>query len=265
MNGWDIKEFFDEVIFEFYNLYNFIHSIKYKNKIRRIDLDLDMGGECSLILNGPSSADCKINDSDVYFVNYGFKHKCFSKVEKPILIIVDTQLTKDKWDYSMMDEAIKINPSVRFIFNYKYLSSKKFKASVKDINCIGYINNSRIPTRFNWQKKLVMGSFNFGVGVAEQSLSLLASLNYKKIKVYGFDGNNVLLGLMNKDTHFYGVDESKKWYDSQFTARELRFLSYFIDRNYWLSKCMDYNNVKVINHSDSLITSMYDKDKFKSF
>ena len=25
---------------------------------------------------------------------------------------------------------------------------------------------------------------------------------------------------------------------------------------------MDYNNVKVINHSDSLITSMYDKNKF---
>ena len=64
MNGWDIKEFFDEVIFEFYNLYNYIHSIKYKNKIRKIDLDRDAYGECSLILNGPSSVDCKINDTD---------------------------------------------------------------------------------------------------------------------------------------------------------------------------------------------------------
>ncbi len=259
MNGWDIKEFFDEIVFEFYNLYNFIHSIKYLNKIRKIDLNQERNEECDLILNGPSSIDYKITGADTYFVNFGFNHESFSKVENPILIIVDTQLTKDKWDYSIIDQAININPSVRFIFNYKYLSSKKFRAYVKHIHCIGYINNSKIPTRFNWKKKLSISSFNFGVGVAEQSLSLLASLNYKKINVYGFDGNNVLLGLMNKETHFYGVDESKKWSDAKFTARELRFLSYFVDRNYWLSKCMEHNNVRIINHSDSLVTSMYNK------
>ena len=53
MNGWDIKEFFDEIVFEFYNLYNFIHSIKYLNKIRKIDLNQERNEECDLILNGP--------------------------------------------------------------------------------------------------------------------------------------------------------------------------------------------------------------------
>ena len=70
MNGWDIKKFFDEIVFEFYNLYNFIHSIKYLNKICKIDLNQERNEECDLILNGPSSIDYKITGADTYFVNF---------------------------------------------------------------------------------------------------------------------------------------------------------------------------------------------------
>lgn len=259
MNGWDIKEYFDEIVFESYNLYNFIHSIRYKNKIKNIELELNHN-QCNLILNGPSSKDITIDTSlPCFFVNYGFNHQYFKQVKSPILIIIDTKLIRGEWDLSILMEALKVNQNVKFIFNYKYLTSKKFLSYVKKVNCLGYINNSRIPTRFNWKRKLEVGKFNFGVGVAEQALSLMGSLGYKKINTYGFDGNNVLLALTGKDTHFYGSDSTKDWSDPRFISRELRFLSYFVDRNYWLSKCLEYNNIKVKNYTSSKMTAMYNE------
>lgn len=258
MSGWSIKEFFDEVIFELYNLFNFFAAFKYKKYLEKIHLDCTTETETNLILNGPSSVDIKVEDCKFnFFVNYGYKHPLFSKVKSPILIVVDTKIIKGKWDMDMLREAEEANPSVRFIFNYKYIKSDDFKNISNKINCVGYINNSKIPTRFNWKKILKVGGFNFGIGVAEQSLSLLASLSFKKINIYGFDGNNVILALMSQNTHFYGQDESKTWNDPQFISRELRFLSYFVDRNYWLSKCLRYNKIQIINYSSSMLTSMY--------
>jgi len=258
MNGWDIKEFFDEVIFEFYNLFNYLKSMKYKKYISKINYKSEFKKEANLILNGPSSKEIELNtETTNFFVNYGYRHPQFINIENPILVIIDTKMLKGEWHFDMIEEAKNINPSVEFVFNYKYLKSTKFRSLVKNVNCIGYINNSKIPTRFNWKKKLQIGGFNFGVGVAEQSLSLIATLKFKKINIYGFDGNNVILALMSKDTHFYGADDSKKWSDSRFTSRELRFLSYFIDRNFWLSKCLKHNNIKIINHTQSIVTSMY--------
>ena len=261
MNGWDIKEFFDEVIFEFYNLLNYFKSLKYKKYISEIDYKSKFTNEANLILNGPSSKNIELNTKTTnFFVNYGYRHTQFGNIKNPVLIIIDTKMVKGDWHFDMIEEAKSINPSVEFVFNYKYLRSNQFKELVKKVNCIGYINNSKIPTRFNWKKKLKIGGFNFGVGVAEQSLSLLTTLKFKKINIYGFDGNNVILALMNKDTHFYGTDDSKKWNDSRFISRELRFLSYFIDRNFWLSKCLKYNNIQIINHTKSIITSMYNDE-----
>ena len=67
------------------------------------------------------------------------------------------------------------------------------------------------------------------------------------------------MALTGKDTHFYGSDSTKDWSDPRFISRELRFLSYFVDRNYWLSKCLKYNNIKVKNYTSSKMTAMYNE------
>ena len=84
MSGWSIKEFFDEVIFELYNLFNFFAAFKYKKYLEKIHLDCTAETETNLILNGPSSVDIKVEDCKFnFFVNYGYKHPLFSKVKSP--------------------------------------------------------------------------------------------------------------------------------------------------------------------------------------
>ena len=155
------------------------------------------------------------------------------------------------------NRSIKSESRCKVHFQLQISILKKFLNHAKNVNCLGYINNSRIPTRFNWKRKLEVGKFNFGVGVAEQALSLIGSLGYKEINTYGFDGNNVLLALTGKDTHFYGSDSTKLGEPDLF--HENKVLSYFVDRNYWLSKYLEYNNIKVKNYTSSKMTAMYNE------
>lgn len=260
MSLWTFKENVDEFFwFGLFNLTRRFHS-RFLRTASLTLLPVSSEDWC-LILNGPSSAHIEpqhLDYSKIVFVNFGFRRPEFSKVDQPILVIVDVNLVNGIWPKDMLEQAISYNPNCTFVLNYKFFSYvNTLSKEVQDK--VTYLANSKIPTSYNIAKHNKTASFGFGVGVAEQSISLCIQNGAKNIHIYGLDCNNVVLALSNKNTHVYGSDEAKRWGNAKHNARELRFQSYMLDRLRLLKIYCDCNGICLYNYSDSLMTSFMDK------
>lgn len=261
MSLWDYKFLLDDLVYEINNvrLRCLSRSIYFRSRVKISEVSFD-SDTVELVLNGPSSASYKHDGiSAAVFVNFGFRHEEFSKAKHPYLLIVDQKFADGLWPLTMLDEARKANPNVRFVLNYHFLKSAGFYGKVKRFDPL-FVDNNLVPTVFSRDTSIRKGASSIGGAVAEQAISMIVAGGVKRIDVYGLDGNNVCLGLLGLDTHFYGVDPDKKWDDSDFVFRELFFLSQFIQRHIRLSIAASKRNVKVVNRSDNSIMKMYSNE-----
>ncbi|MDC0444488.1 hypothetical protein OAM78_04060 [Alphaproteobacteria bacterium] len=263
MSLWDYKEAFDEVIFCIENSKNKLFAcylkLKFFKKARHFHCFNLLKGKslAQVIANGPSAKNYKINSSaQQIYMNFGFKHPTFAEAKDPVLCIVDEKLVNGGWPIEMIHEAYKINETVIFAFSIFFISSRHIRELTKNYD-IFFTSNFLTATRWSSRPLFSINKPSYGGGATEQSLSLAVSLFYKHIDVYGYDGNNVILGLNATNTHFYGVDPSKDWSNPKFVARELRFLSYFIDKNVHLARLMSARGVSVRLSDPSVFMTMF--------
>ena len=266
MSIWDKKEAFDELLFCIENFKNELIS-KYLNLKYQPGRFTFNGVEnlqkkqfAEIIANGPSSKTHKIDPSaQQFYMNFGFLHASFPCAENPVLTIVDKKLINGGWSLDMIKEAYQKNSSTVFAFNIEFIRSQEIRDLAKEYKVIFYI----IFESQRWAKKpkFLIGEPSYGGGATESSIALAASLSYKVLTVSGFDGNNVILGLSSKQTHFYGQDPSKNWSDPNFSARELRFLSYFIDKNVHLARLLKVAGVEVRLIKPTIFMNMYSAHK----
>lgn len=262
MNGWDIKEFVDELVFELDNGLRYLksrQSARAAAPFSKLPQDWSIYEQFQIILGGPSSNNfhTPLDEAHQVFVNFGFQHKSFPFCKSPWLLICDSKFMTGEWSMDMLDEALAVNSNTKFILNSIFLDKMEIDSFAAYRGRIAFINHNRMPTRFTRNISGGSDSFNIGGGAGEQAMTLAAALGAKSIDIFGLDGNNVILGLLDRNTHFYGVDDAKDWTNPAFSARELRFLSYFIDRHRYLSKLMAKNGISIRNHSDSFTMSMY--------
>lgn len=262
MNGWDIKEFVDEIVFEFDNGLRYLKSRQAGRRAApfcKLPYDWAQHQQFQIILGGPSSNDFQtpLDEAHQIFVNFGFQHVTYPFCKSPWLLICDSKFMTGEWSIDMLDEALAINANSRFILNSIFLDKMAIESFEAYSGRIAFINHNRMPTRFTRNISGGSGTFNIGGGAGEQAMTLAAAVGAKSIDIFGLDGNNVILGLLKKHTHFYGIDDAKDWTNPAFSARELRFLSYFIDRHRYISRLMVKNGISIRNHSDSLTMSMY--------
>lgn len=258
MSLWSKKEALDEAMFVLENLRN----ARRMNKLMRLypqlfarsqavtdEVAAATGRRVAVVANGPSSAGITPAAEDLIFLNFGYRHPEFAKAGRPVLTVVDNKLADGGWSLDMLREAQAINGAVTFALGALLLKSAEVRAFVERERCMvlcNYLSATRYarPTR-----RFTAGGINYGGGATEQGIALALSLGARDIDIYGFDGNNVVLGLAGQDTHFYGNDPLKDWTQPDFVARELRFLSYFIDRNRYLARLIEAQGVRVTNHT----------------
>lgn len=264
---WTVKEFLDELLFLVHNLVNSLRlwyiKFLYRKLIERSNTRFVASNEnldnVTIVANGPSSSDfTERAGAQLIFVNFGYKHNAFIDARNPILVIVDKKLANGSWSLQMLIDAYEINPTVQFALGGHLLKSKEIRKFATLYSCC-FIFYDLNFTRFSKAKKRCgLGDIALGGGATESAIMLAASLEAKKIDVFGFDGNNVVLGLAGLDTHFYGVDPLKDWRDPRFVARELRFLSYFIDKNWYLSRYLISIGVELRNNTKTEYMRMFE-------
>ena len=217
--------------------------------------------EIQVISNGPSSISYQ-DQIDItlptIFMNFGFKHPKFADCHSPYLIIVDKKLATGEWQIDMLQEATVINPRVKIFLGGKLLKCKKLrKIGQSNENIFFFFNDL---STFTSKKRIKsVGSITIGGGATEASIVLATQLGGKVLRIFGFDGNNVLLGILGRDTHFYGHDSLKNWHSAEFCARELRFLSYFLNKNIYLADILNRAGIRAINYSPTSIMTMYER------
>lgn len=191
-------------------------------------------------------------------MNFGVEHAKFPECDSPYLVVVDKKLATGEWQISMLTEAMVRNPKVKIFLGGKLLISPELRAfAYNNKNVFFFFNDLSTFTPKRSIKPL--GSITIGGGATEASIVLAAQLGAKTVKIFGFDGNNVLLGILGHKTHFYGHDPMKNWRSAQFCARELRFLSYFLDKNINLAEILRRAGVRAINMSPTSIMTMYER------
>lgn len=258
MSLWSKKEALDEAIFVLENLRN---TLRIKAMMRRYpalfarsreitaEVAAATGPRVAVVANGPSSRGITPNSPDLIFLNFGCRHPAFAKAPRPVLVVVDNKLADGGWSLDMLHEAQAINGEVTFALGALLLQSEEVRAFAESERCM-IVGNYLTATRYaRPSRPFTAGGINYGGAVTEQGMALALALGAKEIDVYGFDGNNVVLGLAGQDTHFYGNDPEKDWTKPDFVARELRFLSFFIDRNRHLARLIEAQGVRVTNHS----------------
>ncbi|MDC0639737.1 hypothetical protein OAP36_02080 [Planktomarina temperata] len=249
MSLWTLKEKFDQSVwFSLFNLREYTRYFLNKSHVLNTNI---ISRQWMIIANGPSSFNVPLSKDNVIFINFGFRREEFKRADCPFLLIVDPYLLDGTWPSDMLDLALEQNKSCIFLLNYKFRKDieKRYKSI---LDRVIYIANARIPTSTNIKTSNVNSKFGFGVGAAEQAISVCAQLGARKIDVYGLDCDNVSLALSGKHTHVYGVDENKSWTDPLKIARELRFQSYMIERLYHLKKFLESNEIELVGHSDSV-------------
>jgi len=267
MSIWDKKEAFDELLFCAENFKNKLLSkyltLKYRPRCLSFQgiEHLQNKQFAEIIANGPSSKTYKINpNAQQFYMNFGFLHASFPAAKNPVLTIVDKKLINGGWSIDMIKEAYQENSSTVFAFNIEFIKSREIRDLARKYKII-FLYNFLSPTRWARKPKFLIGKPSYGGGATESSIALAVSLSYKMVNVSGFDGNNVILGLSSKQTHFYGQDPSKDWSDPNFSARELRFLSYFIDKNVHLARLLKMAGVEVRLIKPTIFMNMYSSHK----
>ena len=264
---WTIKEFLDEIFFLVHNLANSLRLSYFKILNRKLimlsnERFIDVNGNLdniTIVANGPSSSDFTERlGTQLIFVNFGYKHCAFINATNPLLVIVDKKLSNGSWSLQMLYDAYELNQTVQFAFGGHLLTSHDIREFANSHRCC-FIFNDLNFTRFSKAKKYRVGDIAVGGGATESAIMLAASLGAQKIDVFGFDGNNVVLGLAGLDTHFYGSDPMKDWSEPKFVARELRFLSYFIDKNRYLSYYLASIGVELINHTETEYMKIFEQ------
>ena len=258
MSLWSRKEALDEAFFVLENLRNtrrikaimrrypelFERSRKISSEVAAVT-----GPRVAVVANGPSCRGITADAPSLIFVNFGYQHPEFINATRPILIVVDNKLADGGWSLDMLREAQEINGDVTFALGALLLQSPKVRAFAECERCM-IVGNYLTATRYaKPSRPFTAGGINYGGAVTEQGIALALTLGTQEIDIYGFDGNNVVLGLAGQDTHFYGSDPKKDWTQPEFVARELRFLSYFIDRNRYLAELIKAQGVRLTNHS----------------
>lgn len=258
MSLWDKKESLDEFLFTLDNMRSRARLFWYKHKYKELfgetnevlsDLKKKKIKHATVVANGPSSLQAANGTDLTIFFNFGFRHSFFPDSIDPVLAVVDTKLANGTWSLDMLYEAKERNQTVIFAIGAFLLSNPDVRQFIRTERCVILSNYLRVTRFSNLNKSFQLNGINFGGGATEQGLALAACLGAVNIDLFGFDGNNVILGLAGLDTHFYGVDPLKNWSDPRFVARELRFLSYFIDHTVHLSAVLREQKVRVTNHS----------------
>lgn len=213
------------------------------NKIPKLGVNKDL----YIILNGPSLKTqnlLSLKGKCLIFVNRGFMHPDYAKLQPEYHIFVDSKLKSGIWPIEWLEEIFKLSPQTKIILPVEWYYHPKFSS---------YKNDERIIW-LCWHVPI------YCLGVSGACFSFGIYNHFKSIYFTGFDANGCAYDMINSsNSHFYGSDPELSNMSTVRHARAMCSTSiHFMDLNRLATYC-NKKKVKVYNLTNGGLLDMFER------
>lgn len=229
-----------------------IFKIKQRKLIKSNNINIGKKRDIYIILNGPSIVDqdlTLLKNKSTMFVNRGFKHENFKKLQPEFHVFADNKILTGEWPIRWIDEIIKMVPSITFILPTKWAFHEKLKP---------YIDKG---VKIHWiTSKFSMSS----LGVSGLCFQFCIEQKFKNIFFTGFDGNGIGYELVKSPSHFYGHNKENLKKTTLDYAQDLYMHSRFFISLNQLAKYASNKKVSIVNLTKGGVLDMFPRMDFSN-
>lgn len=261
-NFWDLRIKLDDYFFEMVN-WALLWKFRIQKKALKQNIDLKgihTGKKAFIILNGPS-----LNEQDIrplkgeilFFVNRAFKHPDYAYLQPTYHVFVDPKLATGVWSLSFLDEILELNPSVTFLLSSKWYALPQFQP-YKQKAKIYWINSDLFFTPF-FKRRIDLTKPMPGSAVFGACLNTAIYTGCNPIYFTGFDGNGLAYELINKSSHFYGINDENLRKETNDYVLDLYMMSRNLRVLSFISNYVKKNNIDVINVTKGGLIGMFNR------
>ena len=182
-------------------------------------------------------------------------------------IFIDDKFYKGEWGVDIIDEILRLNKNVKFIFNVKWSSNRYFKDKIiknRKLNVI-WIDNRLFLNKYNINSLNVdLTKPTYGGAVFGAVLSFVAYTKPKSIIFLGIEANGLCYELTkNQSSHFYGNNLENKEKDISNYINDLDQMSITLNQYKYWSKYFESKNIPIYNCTGAGILDMFKKKKIE--
>lgn len=222
------------------------HLFGIRRKMKKIP-SLGDNKDLYIILNGPSLKTqnlLSLKGKCLIFVNRGFMHPDYEKLQPDYHIFVDSKLKSGVWPIEWLEEIFRLSPKTKIILPVEWYNHPTF---------VKYKDDSRILWQC-WQIPI------YCLGVSGACFSFGIENHFKSIYFTGFDANGCAYDMINSsNSHFYGADPELLNMTTIRHARAMCSTSiHFMDLNRLADYC-ERKGVKVYNATNGGLLDMFER------
>lgn len=215
-----------------------------RKRMRSLPLE-GVGEDLYVLLNAPSlnTQDLSVlADKNTMFVNRGFMHPLYEKLQPKYHVFIDTKMLKGVWPVSWLEEIWKKSPNTKILLPIEWYLNPLFAE---------YRNNEKIYW-LNWELPF------HNLGVSGACFAFAIQQKFEQIFFAGFDANGIGYELVNAaNSHFYGNDEELLGRTTEQFAIGLYMHSRHLhDLNRMSSYCKRHN-INIINITNGGLLDMF--------
>jgi len=273
-NFWDFKLKLDNYFFEAINivLKTFFHIKSLTGKYDYMKKNLELKNKYKnksafLIANGPSIKKQNLRllkDEITFFVNRSYLHKDYEYIKPTFHIIIDPKLATGEWEIEMIDKIVELNPGVTFFLNAKWYYLDKFQ-KYKDNRKfkIYWVDTRLFTTPFHRNRQIDLTKITYGSAVTGVAFVAAIYMGIKNFYFLGQDGNGLCYEILNKDSHFYGVNPENKTKTINDIVRDLYMMHLSLKHWIYFSTYCKQIGFNVYNCTEGGIFDMFERKKYE--
>ena len=253
LNIWQLMMKMDGLVL---TILNFIFLLKEffnlkQRKLLKLNLqDIGKGRDLFIVLNGPSIAHQDLNKlkgRSIMFVNRGFQHDAYIKLQPEFHVFVDSKIITGEWPVAWIDQILEMVPTITFLMPAKWAFNKRLKPYIdKGVN-------------IHW----VTSKFNLSsLGVSGSCFEFALNQNFRTVYFTGFDANGIGHELARSSSHFYGHNQENLNKTTLDYAQDLYMHSrHFISLNKFVKYSLK-KGVSLVNLTEGGVLDMFPRINF---
>lgn len=219
-----------------------LHSVK--NKMRSLPLE-GIGKDLYILLNAPSlnTQDLSVLvGKNVMFVNRGFMHPLYEKLQPKYHVFIDTKMINGVWPVSWLEEIWEKSPNTKVLLPITWYTDPLFAQ---------YRNCAKIYW-LNWNLPF------YNLGVSGACFSFAIQQKFQCIYFTGFDATGIGHEMVKTaNSHFYGNDQELEGKSTEQFVIDLYMHSRHLHDLNRLSKYCKNRDIDIINITNGGLLDMF--------
>lgn len=206
------------------------------------------GRDIYILLNAPSlnTQDLSVLEGkDTMFVNRGFMHPLYKKLQPQYHVFVDPKMIKGIWSVDWLEEIWEKSPNTKILLPAEWYVNPIFEKYRNNEKI--YWLNSRLPF--------------YNLGVSGACFSFAIQQKFKNIYFAGFDATGIGHEMVKTaNSHFYGNDSELEGKSTKQFVIDLFMHSHHLHD---LNRLADYckkRNISIINITNGGLLDMFPRE-----